>query len=105
AGYGPIEVLHRLSLKVEPGEIVAMIGANGAGKTTTLNTICGIVKARAGEILFDVHQAVHEKYRGGVDREAQGFLPNVARVIGRAGEVPYLGRVARAVQGALIDTL
>ena len=43
AGYGPINVLHRLSLTVNRGEIVAMIGANGAGKSTTLNTISGIV--------------------------------------------------------------
>jgi len=53
AGYGAINVLHRLSLTVNAGEIVTMIGANGAGKSTTLNTICGIVKARAGRIVFD----------------------------------------------------
>ncbi|MEJ5277488.1 MAG: ATP-binding cassette domain-containing protein, partial [Thermogemmata sp.] len=52
AGYGPINVLHRLHLTVYPGEIVAIIGANGAGKTTTLMTISGIVKARTGRILF-----------------------------------------------------
>jgi branched-chain amino acid transport system ATP-binding protein len=53
AGYGPINVLHRLSLTVDRGEIVAMIGANGAGKTTTLMCISGVVKARAGSIHFD----------------------------------------------------
>jgi branched-chain amino acid transport system ATP-binding protein len=53
AGYGAINVLHRLSLHVDPGEIVTIIGANGAGKSTTLNTICGVVKARAGKITFD----------------------------------------------------
>lgn len=52
AGYGPIPVLHRLSLTVQPGEIVALIGANGAGKTTTLMCISGIVAARAGRIRF-----------------------------------------------------
>ena len=50
AGYGPIEVLKGISLDVRLGEIVALIGANGAGKSTTLNTICGIVPARAGKI-------------------------------------------------------
>ena len=53
AGYGAINVLQRISLTVEPGEIVAMIGANGAGKTTTLMCLSGIVKARAGSIAFD----------------------------------------------------
>ena len=53
AGYGPINVLHRLSLTVNQGEIVTIIGANGAGKSTTLNVISGVVKARTGRITFD----------------------------------------------------
>lgn len=53
SGYGPIDVLHDLSLTVDAGEIVAMIGANGAGKTTTLATIAGLVKIRGGSIVFD----------------------------------------------------
>jgi branched-chain amino acid transport system ATP-binding protein len=53
AGYGAINVLHRLSLTVNAGEVVTIIGANGAGKSTTLNTICGVVRARAGTITFD----------------------------------------------------
>jgi branched-chain amino acid transport system ATP-binding protein len=60
AGYGPINVLHRLCLTVHSGEIVALIGANGAGKTTTLLTISGIVRARAGRILFAGHDLVAE---------------------------------------------
>ncbi len=52
AGYGPIEVLKDISLEVNEGEIVTMIGANGAGKTTTLMTISGAVRARAGRIVF-----------------------------------------------------
>ena len=53
AGYGPINVLHGVSLAVEPGEIVAMIGANGAGKTTTLMSVSGVVRARGGRVVFD----------------------------------------------------
>ena len=53
SGYGPIEVLHGISLKVNKGEIATLIGANGAGKTTLLMTICGNPRARAGQILFD----------------------------------------------------
>jgi branched-chain amino acid transport system ATP-binding protein len=52
AGYGNIEALHGISLSVDEGEIVTLIGANGAGKTTTLMTISGCVRARAGAVLF-----------------------------------------------------
>ncbi len=51
--YGHIHALKGISLKVEKGQIVSLIGANGAGKTTTLNTISGIMRARAGKILFE----------------------------------------------------
>jgi len=52
SGYGSIKALRGISLKVYPGEIVAMIGANGAGKSTTLMTISNIIKADKGEILY-----------------------------------------------------
>ena len=53
SGYGSIKALKGISLKVMPGEIVAIIGANGAGKSTTLMTICGIVKAEQGQIYYE----------------------------------------------------
>ena len=53
AGYGPVQALHGINLKIEPGTIVALLGANGAGKTTTLKTISGIVDPRKGDILFE----------------------------------------------------
>lgn len=52
AGYGRIEALSEVSLSVAEGGITALLGANGAGKTTVLNTICGLVAARGGEIRF-----------------------------------------------------
>jgi branched-chain amino acid transport system ATP-binding protein len=52
AGYGAIEVLKGISLRVDEGEIVTLIGANGAGKTSTLMTVCGFVAARQGEVTF-----------------------------------------------------
>ncbi|ETI69044.1 ABC transporter ATP-binding protein [Neobacillus vireti] len=53
--YGDVQVLFDVSLQVRPGEIVALVGANAAGKSTTLKTISGLLKPKAGEILF------HEK--------------------------------------------
>lgn len=53
SGYGNLGVLKGVSLHVNPGEIVTIIGANGSGKTTLLGTIAGIVKATDGEIIFN----------------------------------------------------
>jgi len=51
--YGAIKAIHNVSLKVNRGEIVSLIGANGAGKTTILRTISGLKKADDGEIHFE----------------------------------------------------
>ncbi|AWN23846.1 ABC transporter ATP-binding protein [Deinococcus irradiatisoli] len=53
--YGAIQAVRNLSLTVEPGEIVTLIGANGAGKTTTLRAISRMLRARSGRITFDGH--------------------------------------------------
>ena len=52
ARYGPIRALHGVTLKVDEGEVVALLGANGAGKTTTLRSISGMTRT-SGEITFD----------------------------------------------------
>ncbi|PWM37279.1 MAG: ABC transporter ATP-binding protein [Clostridiales bacterium] len=51
--YGAIHAIHDVSLEVNEGEIVSLIGANGAGKTTTLSTITGLKKAASGEVTLD----------------------------------------------------
>src|SRR5688572_29061005 len=53
SGYGAIEALKSVSLRIDKGEIVTLIGANGAGKSTTLRSITGLVTPTAGEILFE----------------------------------------------------
>jgi len=50
--YGNIHVLRDICLEVKTGEIITLIGANGAGKSTTLMSICGIVPARSGAVIF-----------------------------------------------------
>lgn len=53
SGYGEMEILHGVSLQVDPEEIVTVIGPNGAGKSTLMKTIFGLLSARDGDIRFD----------------------------------------------------
>ncbi|MBS7707068.1 ABC transporter ATP-binding protein [Chelatococcus asaccharovorans] len=53
AGYGATTILHDVSLDVNAGEVVTIVGANGAGKTTTLRTIAGLIRPTSGRILFE----------------------------------------------------
>ncbi len=74
--YGAIHALKGISIQVEQGEIVTLIGANGAGKSTTLNTICGILKPREGSIILDgepIHELpAHEIVMRGVAQAPEG---------------------------------
>jgi len=60
AGYGNILAIKDVSLEINEGEIITLIGANGAGKSTTLMTICGIVSSRSGTISF-MGQPIQDK--------------------------------------------
>ncbi|WP_244930461.1 ABC transporter ATP-binding protein [Nocardioides sp. W7] len=75
AGYRRLEILHGLSLHVDRGEIVSLIGANGAGKTTTLRAIAGLVTTSAGRIRLDGQEvqgrAAHRIVRSGLVHVAQ----------------------------------
>lgn len=53
AGYGALQILQGMTMQVDEGEIVALLGANGAGKTTTLRVISGLVAARGGSVTFE----------------------------------------------------
>lgn len=76
AAYGRIEVLDGVSLHIDTGEIVALIGANGAGKTTLLRTLSGVHPLSAGRIVFggeDVSaQASHVRLRAGMAQVPEG---------------------------------
>jgi branched-chain amino acid transport system ATP-binding protein len=80
--YGSIHALKGISLHVDEGEIVTLIGANGAGKSTTLNTICGLLKPRSGDIQLagePIHVLpAHEIVARGVAQAPEG-----RRVFGR----------------------
>lgn len=53
--YGGIRAVRGIDLRVDPGELVCLIGANGAGKSTTLRAICGLVPLAGGQVLYDGH--------------------------------------------------
>lgn len=76
AYYGNIHALKGISLVVEEGEIVSLIGGNGAGKTTTLRTISGLLQPRQGSISFEGedlgHAAAHERVRMGIAMVPEG---------------------------------
>jgi branched-chain amino acid transport system ATP-binding protein len=74
--YGTIEAIKGISLTVQEGEVVTLIGANGAGKSTTLRSIQGINKPKRGRILFDgkdiVGRPPHEIVRLGISQSPEG---------------------------------
>ena len=76
--YGVITALQGVSLTVQRGDIVTLIGANGAGKTTTLRTISGLLKARSGEILYEgkniTRLAAHQRVKQGMAQVPEGRM-------------------------------
>ncbi|EMW6874325.1 high-affinity branched-chain amino acid ABC transporter ATP-binding protein LivF [Providencia vermicola] len=82
AHYGKIQTLHQVSLNIQKGEIVTLIGANGAGKTTLLSTLCGDPRASEGKILYrdvDITQLPTAK----IMREDIALVPEGRRVFSR----------------------
>jgi ABC-type branched-subunit amino acid transport system ATPase component len=59
AGYGFLQILREISIHIEPGESVGLIGSNGAGKTTTLRAIAGLLKPTGGEVFFQGKSIAH----------------------------------------------
>ncbi|MDQ2694135.1 MAG: ABC transporter ATP-binding protein [Pseudomonadota bacterium] len=80
--YGPIEALKDVSLTVNKGELVTLIGANGAGKTTLLMTICGSPRASAGSVVFEgediTRKPTHHIMQGGL-----AVVPEGRRIFAR----------------------
>lgn len=79
AGYGQSVVIHEVSLAVEAGEIVCLLGRNGAGKTTTLRTIMGLTPPRSGQITFrDAEIQAMPPFR--IARLGIGYVPDDRRI-------------------------
>ncbi len=76
AGYGPVQVIREITLHVDEGEAVALVGANAAGKTTLLRTINGIIHPTAGSVRFADRDITalppHDITRAGIAQAAEG---------------------------------
>ncbi len=100
AYYGKIHALKGVSLTVNTGEIVTLIGGNGAGKTTTLNTICGLVKTAAGRITLDGEDITalpaHEIVGRGVIQSPEGRRIFTRMTVRENLEMGAFGRTDRA---------
>lgn len=82
AHYGKIQALHQVSLNIQQGEIVTLIGANGAGKTTLLGTLCGDPRASEGSITL-LDQDITQWQTARIMREAVAIVPEGRRVFSR----------------------
>jgi branched-chain amino acid transport system ATP-binding protein len=80
--YGPSQVLHHVSLEVNRGEIVSLLGANAAGKTTTMKTIFGLVRPRHGSILFE-DRHIERMLPGDIVRLGIALVPEARRIFPR----------------------
>ena len=76
--YGNVQALRGISLRVEAGELVTIVGSNGAGKSTTLLTISGVLRPHSGQVLFEGHDlsraAPHDIVRWGISHCPEGRL-------------------------------
>jgi branched-chain amino acid transport system ATP-binding protein len=79
--YGESYVLKGVSLSVEPGTIVALLGRNGVGKTTTIRSVIGFTPARRGKILFKGADITHEPAYA-IARRGVGLVPQGRRIFG-----------------------
>jgi branched-chain amino acid transport system ATP-binding protein len=95
AGYGPVDALRDISLKVYEGELVTLIGANGAGKTSTLKTISGIVRPRTGRIVF-AGAAIHRLSPAEILRRGIAHCPEGRRIF------PYMSVRENLEMGAYL---
>jgi branched-chain amino acid transport system ATP-binding protein len=80
--YGPSQVLYRVSLEVNKGEIVCLLGANAAGKTTTMKTIFGLVRPRHGSVLFE-DQHIERKPTSEIVSSGLTLVPEARRIFPR----------------------
>ena len=104
--YGKIQALHDVSLHINEGEIVTLIGANGAGKTTLLMTLCGDPKPQSGQVLFE-GQDITQWHTAKIMRGDIAIVPEGRRIFSRLTVEENLSMgaffVDKAEQAALLS--
>jgi len=78
-GYGDADILHGVSMKVAPGEVVVIVGPNGAGKSTALKAVFGLVTIRGGKIVFDGNDLTGQR-PDQIVRAGISFVPQTENV-------------------------
>jgi branched-chain amino acid transport system ATP-binding protein len=96
--YGPSQVLHEVSLEVQKGEIVCLLGANAAGKTTTMKTIFGLVRPRSGSVLFD-GKPIERRLTGDIVASGLALVPEARRIFPRMSVLENLEMGAYSRKG------
>jgi branched-chain amino acid transport system ATP-binding protein len=98
--YGTSHALQDMSISVNDGEIVALLGRNGMGKSTTMKTIMGLLKPRSGKVIFDGRDVTglrpHKVARAGI-----GYVPEERRIF---PNLSVLDNLMMGVKGGTIDT-
>ena len=98
--YGESHALQDMSLSVDEGEVVALLGRNGMGKSTTMKTIMGLLKPRSGKVMFDGRDVTglkpHKVARAGI-----GYVPEERRIF---PNLSVLDNLMMGVKGGTIDT-
>ena len=102
SGYGPIPVLHGVSLSVDAGEIVALVGPNGAGKTTLMKTIFGLLETAEGSVRFDGEDVTGTRTTSLADL-GMGYLPQGRNVFPELSVEDNLRVAAHALPRAKAD--
>jgi branched-chain amino acid transport system ATP-binding protein len=80
--YGPSHILQNVSLEVNKGEIICLLGANAAGKTTTMKTIFGLVRPQSGSIQFE-EKAIEQTPTGEIVKSGLVLVPEARRIFSR----------------------
>lgn len=98
--YGESHALQDMSISVDEGEVVALLGRNGMGKSTTMKTIMGLLKPRSGKVMFDGRDVTglrpHKVARAGI-----GYVPEDRRIF---PNLSVLDNLMMGVKGGTIDT-